>query len=141
MGVLFFAETRKRRAPAIMQVHIDQSPPVASKLSTLELHLTDPQGVPIEQAQVIPSAWMTNMDMETKQMRVVPLGRGNYATEVQLFMAGAYGSFSLAHSCRFFVIKKTHPPPLHTPNNHPHPHLHTHPPSYHPPPSPPQDSS
>src|SRR5258708_24396217 len=89
MSVLIFAPTLKTHAPAIMQVHIDQSPPVASKLTTLELHLTDPQGVPIEQAQVIPSAWMTNMDMETKQMRVVPLGRGNYATEVHLFMAAS----------------------------------------------------
>src|SRR5260370_25629341 len=89
---LSLAAPWKTQAPAIMQVHIDQSPPVASKLTTLELHLTDPQGVPIEQAQVIPSAWMTNMDMETKQMRVVPLGKGNYATELQLSMAGAWGN-------------------------------------------------
>src|SRR5258708_27782696 len=92
MSVLIFAQTLKTHAPAIMQVRIDQNPPVASKLTTIELRLTDPQGVPIEQAQVIPSAWMTNMDMETKQMRVVPLGRGNYATELQLSMAGPPGS-------------------------------------------------
>src|SRR5258708_29429806 len=99
-------ETEKTHAPAIMQVHIDQSPPVASKLTTLELHLTDPQGVPIEQAQVIPSAWMTNMDMETKQMRVVPLGRGNYATEVQLFMAGDRGSSICRLDAGFFLINQ-----------------------------------
>src|SRR5258707_15511880 len=96
MVVLISAETLKTHAPAIMQVRIDQNPPVASKLTTIELRLTDPQGVPIEQAQVIPSAWMTNMDMETKQMRVVPLGRGNYATELQLSMAGAGGGWFVA---------------------------------------------
>src|SRR5260370_19296151 len=101
-------ETMKTEVTGIMQVHIDQSPPVASKLTTLELHLTDPQGVPIEQAQVIPSAWMTNMDMETKQMRVVPLGRGNYATEVQLFMAGALGVLFVARAFGFFYIQQTH---------------------------------
>src|SRR5260370_17869010 len=89
MSVLIFAATLKTHAPAIMQVRIGQSPPVASKLTTIELRLTDPQGIPIEQAQVIPSAWMTNMNMETKQMRVVPLGRGNYTTELQLSMAGS----------------------------------------------------
>src|SRR5258708_38005157 len=101
-------ETEKTHAPAIMQVHIDQSPPVASKLTTLELHLTDPQGVPIEQAQVIPSAWMTNMDMETKQMRVVPLGKGNYATELQLSMAGPGGIRLVAHAGGFFYTKQNH---------------------------------
>src|SRR5258706_14645801 len=104
MSVLIFAATLKTHAPAIMQVHIDQSPPVASKLTTLELHLTDPQGVPIEQAQVIPSAWMTNMNMETKQMRVVPLGKGNYATELQLYMAGSWDDSVAAHSHWFAFI-------------------------------------
>src|SRR5260370_16852274 len=98
-------ETMKTEVTGIMQVHIDQSPPVASKLTTLELHLTDPQGVPIEQAQVIPSAWMTNMDMETKQMRVVPLGRGNYATELQLSMAGPGGVCLLAPGRGFYYIE------------------------------------
>src|SRR5260370_15688639 len=107
MSVVIFVATVTTRPPAIMQVHIDQSPPVASKLTTLELHLTDPQGVPIEQAQVIPSAWMTNMDMETKQMRVVPLGRGNYATEVQLFMAGPWEIRLVAHADGFDDIQQT----------------------------------
>jgi nitrogen fixation protein FixH len=80
---------------------------VASKLTTIELRLTDPQGVPIEQAQVIPSAWMTNMDMETKQMRVVPLGRGNYATELQLSMAGPWEIRLVAHADGFDDMQQT----------------------------------
>ena len=107
MSVLIFAATLKTHAPAIMQVRIDQSPPVAGKLTILKLHLTDPQGVPIEQAQVIPSAWMTNMDMETKQTRVVPLGKGTYATELQLYMAGPWEIRLVAHADGFDDIQQT----------------------------------
>src|SRR5258708_28799888 len=106
-----------------MQVRIGQSPPVASKLTTIELRLTDPQGIPIEQAQVIPSAWMTNMNMETKQMRVMPLGRGNYTTELQLSMAGPRGGGLRGPSARFSDIP--HTPLVHgqpTTNNPPAQH-------------------
>jgi hypothetical protein len=105
-SVLIFAATLKTQAPAIMQVHIDQNPPVASGLTTLQLHLTDPQGVPIEQAHVIPSAWMTNMDMQTKQIRVVPLGKGNYTTELQLYMAGPWEIRLVAHADGFDDIQQ-----------------------------------
>ncbi len=107
ISVLIFAATLKTHAPAIMQVHIDQYPPVTSGLTTLELHLTDPQGVPIEQAHVIPSAWMTNMDMQTKQIRVVPEGKGNYTTELQLYMEGPWEIRLVAHADGFDDIHQT----------------------------------
>ncbi len=107
ISVLIFAATLKTHAPAIMQVHIDQNPPMASGLTTLELHLADPQGVPIEQAHVIPRAWMTNMDMQTKQIRVVPLGKGNYTTELQLYMAGPWEIRLVAHADGFDEIQQT----------------------------------
>jgi YtkA-like len=106
ISVLIFAATLKTHAPAIMQVHIVQNPPVASGFTTLELHLTDPQGVPIEQAHVIPSAWMTNMDMQTEQIRVVPLGKGNYTTELQLYMAGPWEIRLVAHADGFDDIQQ-----------------------------------
>jgi hypothetical protein len=59
-------------------------------MTTLELHLTDPQGLPIEQARVSPSAKMTNMNMVTDQIRVRPLGDGNYSVQLQLYMAGPW---------------------------------------------------
>ncbi len=107
IGVLIFAAAVKMHDPAIMQVHIDQTSPVASGFTTLELHLTDPQGVPIEQAQVIPSAWMTNMQMATKQIRVVPLGKGNYATQLQLSMAGPWEIRIVAHANGFDDMQQT----------------------------------
>jgi hypothetical protein len=57
-----------------MRVQLDQQRPVASGFTTLELHLTDSQGMPIEQAQVLPNARMTNMDMVSNLFRVEPLG-------------------------------------------------------------------
>lgn len=107
IGVLIFAAAVKTHDPAIMQMHIDQKPPVASGFTTLELHLTDPQGVPIEQAQVIPSAWMTNMQMTTRQIRVVPLGKGNYATQLQLYMAGPWAIRIVARADGFDDIQQT----------------------------------
>lgn len=107
IGVLIFAAAVKTHDPAIMQVHIEQKSPVASGFTTLELHLTDPQGVPIEQAQVIPSAWMTNMQMATKQIRVVPLGKGNYATQLQLYMAGPWEIRIVAHADGFDDMQQT----------------------------------
>jgi hypothetical protein len=107
ISVLIFAAIIKTHGPAIMQVHIDQNPPVASGLTILKLHLTDPQGLPIEQAQVIPSAWMTNMDMVTNQIRVVPLGKGTYATQLQLYMAGPWEIRIVAHADGFDDIQQT----------------------------------
>ncbi len=87
ISVLIFAATTRTHAPAIMQVRLDQQPPGASGITTLELHLADPQGLPIEHAQVLPSAKMTNMDMVTNKIRVESLGKGNYVAQLQLFMA------------------------------------------------------
>jgi hypothetical protein len=90
IGVLIFAAAMREHSPAVLQVRIDQQPPVSSRMTTLELHLTDPQGLPIEQAQVSPSARMTNMNMVTNQIRVRPQGNGNYTIQMQLYMAGPW---------------------------------------------------
>ena len=69
-GVLIFAALLHTQGPAMMQVHIDQQRPVANAFTTLELHLTISEGLPIEQAQVLPNAKMTNMSMVTNQIHV-----------------------------------------------------------------------
>ena len=90
IGVLIFAAIMREHSPAVIQVHLDQQSPAATGITTLELHLTDPQGLPIEQAQVSPSAKMTNMDMVTNSIRVKSLGQGNYAVQLRLYMAGPW---------------------------------------------------
>ncbi len=107
ISVLIFAATIRTQAPATMQVRIDQHQPVSTGIMTLELHLTDPQGLPIEQAQVISSARMTNMDMATNQIRNKQLGMGNYATQLQLYMAGPWEISIVAHADGFDDLQQT----------------------------------
>jgi glycine cleavage system regulatory protein len=90
ISVLTFAALLRTQAPVVMRVHLDQQHPVASDFTTLELHLTDSQGLPIEQAQVLPNARMNNMDMVTNQFRVSSLGHGTYIAQLQLYMAGPW---------------------------------------------------
>ncbi len=62
----------------------------ANSPASLELNLTDPQGLPIEQAQVTPSARMTNMEMAATESHVTELGHGKYKVNISLFMAGPW---------------------------------------------------
>ena len=106
-GVLIFAALLHTQAPAVMRVQLDQQRPVASGFTTLELHLTDSQGLPIEQAQVLPNARMTNMDMVTNHFRVEPLGNGTYIAQLQLYMAGPWEISIAAHADGFESIAQT----------------------------------
>ncbi len=90
-----------------MRVRLDQQYPAASGLTTLELHLTDSQGLPIEQAQVLPKARMTNMNMVTDQIRVEPLGQGNYLAQLHLYMAGPWEISINAHADGFEPMSQT----------------------------------
>ncbi|HXZ03952.1 MAG TPA: FixH family protein [Ktedonobacteraceae bacterium] len=107
IGVLTFAVLLHTQVPAVMQVQLDQQRPVANGFTTLELHLTDSQGLPIEQAQVLPDARMTNMSMVTNQIRVKSLGHGTYLTQFQLYMAGPWEISIEAHADGFEPITKT----------------------------------
>jgi hypothetical protein len=88
--VLLFAATDQVYIPAILQVHVDQEKLTAVSITTLELHLTDPQGIPIEEAHVLPGAHMTNMDMQASYSNVRVIGEGQYKVELRLYMAGPW---------------------------------------------------
>ena len=90
IGILIFAATIQEHVPAVMQVHIDQQHPAPVGLTTVELHLADTQGLPIEEARIFSSANMTNMDMVAQQSGVKYLGQGNYAAQLPLYMAGPW---------------------------------------------------
>ena len=107
IGVLIFAALLHTRVPAVMRVQLDQQRPGASGFTTLELHLTDSQGLPIEQAQVLPNARMTNMDMVTNYFRVEPLGHGTYLAQLQLYMAGPWEISIKAHADGFEPTSQT----------------------------------
>jgi len=106
-GVLIFAASLHTQAPAVMQVQLDRQPPDASGITTLKLRLTDSQGIPIEQALVLPMARMTNMNMATDQIRVEPLGQGNYMAQFHLYMSGPWEISIGAHADGFEPIAQT----------------------------------
>src|SRR5437762_9315425 len=105
-GVLIFAALLHTQAPAVMRVQLDQQHPVASSFTTVKLHLTDSQGLPIEQAQVLPNARMTNMSMVTNQIHVESLGHGTYLAQLQLDMIGPWEISIVAHADGFEPIAK-----------------------------------
>jgi hypothetical protein len=107
IGVLMFSASLHRQAPAVMQVQLDQQHPVTSGVTTLELRLTDSQGIPIEQAQVLPMARMTNMNMVTDHIRVEPLGQGNYMAQFHLYMSGLWEISIGAHADGFEPLEQT----------------------------------
>jgi YtkA-like len=107
IGVLTFAALLHSQTPAIMRVRLDQQQPVTSGVTTLELHLTDSQGLPIEQAQVVPEARMTNMHMVTDHIRVSPLGQGKYLAQLNLYMAGPWQISISAHADGFEPMVQT----------------------------------
>lgn len=90
MSVLLFAAIYRPHVPAILQVRVGSQHLVAHEIATVELKLTDKQGIPIEDAQVISSAEMTNMLMRAQQTQVQALGHGTYLVQLQLQMAGPW---------------------------------------------------
>src|SRR5579859_6610555 len=89
-ALLLFASTIKEHSPALLQVHVDRAAPVPVGYTVVDLHLSDPQNIPIEQAQIIPSASMTDMNMTALSYSVKTLGQGNYTVQFALSMGGPW---------------------------------------------------
>jgi YtkA-like len=107
IGVLLFAAAYKVQAPAVMDVHIDQQPPHSASLTTLELRLTDAEGVPIAGAQVSSMAWMTNMNMQTPPGSITQSAQGYYLVHLHLYMAGPWAISIAVQSDGFTSLKQT----------------------------------
>jgi YtkA-like len=107
VSVLLFAATNQAHAPAALQVHVDQEKLTAAGITTLELHLTDPQGIPIEEAHVLPDARMTNMDMQASYHNVSAIGKGQYKVQLRLYMAGPWLITLHANADGFLPLEQT----------------------------------
>jgi len=105
-SVLIFAATVQTYVPALLQVHIQQQPRAVG-FTTLELHLADPDGIPIEQAQIVSDARMTNMDMVTHEKRMQEVGQGNYIVQLHLYMAGPWEITVMAQASGFAPSHQT----------------------------------
>ncbi len=105
-SVLIFAATVQTYVPALLQVHIQQQPRAVG-FTTLELHLADPEGLPIEQAQIVSDARMTNMYMITHEKRMQEVGQGNYIVQLHLYMAGPWEITVMAQASGFAPLHQT----------------------------------
>ena len=105
-SVLIFAATVQTYASALLQVHIQQQPRAVG-VTTLELHLADPEGIPIEQAQIVSDARMTNMYMVTHEKRMQEVGQGNYIVQLHLYMAGPWEITVMAEASGFVPSHQT----------------------------------
>jgi len=106
LGALICAALVRTAAPVIMQLQIEQ-PPRAVGWTTLELHLTDPQGLPNDEAQIVSSARMTSMEMITHQSQVKAVGQGIYIARLHLYMAGPWEITVMAHAEGFASLNQT----------------------------------
>lgn len=106
VGVLVFSATVREDIAAVMQVHIEQRP-VVDGLTTINLHLSDPEGLPIDGASVFSQAQMTNMPMGTNASGVKYMGQGNYAVQLQFSMTGPWLITVQAHADGFDPLRQT----------------------------------
>lgn len=106
-ALLVFASLIRLNEPALMQVHVDKAVPVQAGYTTVELHLCDPQHIPIEQAQFVPTARMTNMDMTAIPISVKALGQGNYTIQFALAMAGPWEIKIIARADGFDPLQQS----------------------------------
>jgi hypothetical protein len=105
MGVLLFAGIYQVQAP--LHFHITRQYLVSQEPAILELHLTDPQGLPIEQANLVPSARMTNMPMPNTSISAISLGQGLYQVQFEPTMAGLWAITIQANAQGFAPLEQT----------------------------------
>lgn len=90
VSVLTFAIFFRRDVPALIHLSLDHPVPKVHQVVTLNLHLTDSGGVPINNAAVTSSINMTNMDMGVSKHQLEPVGQGKYTTHLRFSMSGSW---------------------------------------------------
>lgn len=106
ISVLIFAATTHTDSPVVMQVHLDQHAPIAHEFTRVTLHLTDPQGLPIDQAHVISNVSMPNMDMGVNRSGFKEIGQGDYIAQLHFSMAGPWVITVTAQAAGFASLQK-----------------------------------
>jgi hypothetical protein len=106
-GVLIFAATITLYKAVPMQAHIDQVTHIHANSTSIYLHLTDPDGLPIDEAKVIPRASMPDMSMGPQQAGVRSLGQGIYLAWMNFSMAGSWKIDITARADGFATIQQS----------------------------------
>lgn len=106
-SVITLACLHQPYTPTLLQVQLEQKQLVANAPASMELNLTDIEGLPINEAQVIPSARMTNMAMIALNTHVIPQGNGKYKVNLDLYMPGPWSITIQTHAHGFTSQEKT----------------------------------
>jgi nitrogen fixation protein FixH len=106
-GVLIFATVVSIERALPMHAHIDQVSSVTSGSTLVRLHLTDAEGTPIDQASVIPQAFMPAMSMGPQRTSVQALGQGVYLARISFSMMGLWNIDIIAHADGFAPIHQS----------------------------------
>lgn len=106
LGILGFAIIIRPTVPAVVQTTL-KMPSSATDMTTLLLHVTDNQGMPVDGAQVQSNAYMTNMVMQTDKVSVMDQSHGNYLVNLHLYMAGPWAIAFSVRATGFSPCHKT----------------------------------
>lgn len=106
LAVLACAISIPEHVPASMQVYLAK-PVSPDGLAQIILTLDDPQGLPIEQAQIKTRAIMPAMSMLPPPMHVTSVGQGTYLLQFHLTMTGQWLITVSAQATGFLVPSKT----------------------------------
>lgn len=90
VSVLTFAFFFQKDVPALIQLSVDHPVPKVQQVVTLSLHVTDAEGVPVNNASVTSHANMTAMNMQEGKHQLASVGHGNYITHLQFSMSGSW---------------------------------------------------
>ncbi len=101
VGILLFAQTVSMHRSVPMQVHIDQISTATFAAASIRLHLTDSEGLPIEQASIVSHASMSAMRMSPTHIEIEPLGQGLYLAHIRFSMTGAWNVEIIAQAAGF----------------------------------------
>jgi len=104
--VLACAISIPEHVPASMQVYFAK-PVSPDGLAQIILTLDDPQGLPIEQAQIKARAIMPAMPMLPPPTHVTSVGQGTYLLQFHLTMTGQWLITVSAQATGFLVPSKT----------------------------------
>ena len=97
LSALTFAFLFQKDLPALIEVSLNQPFPKVQQDVALTLHLTDPDGHPIDHASIISDVNMTTMDMGEEKHHLQSLGQGSYTTHLQFSMAGPWSITVTVH--------------------------------------------
>jgi nitrogen fixation protein FixH len=106
VSVLTFAFLFQRDVPALIQLSLDQPSPKAQQVVTLSLHLTDSEGIPIDNASVIFRTNMTTMYMQDDNHQLKSVGQGKYVAHVQFSMAGSWLITTSVHASGIIPVQQ-----------------------------------